>query len=392
MSGPIEQNSSSGGSALLPEDPPEINHNNEEEEEADENEDDEEEEEEEDDEEDFLAGLPAVIRSRVDQLKKLNEKRDEYMEEYLKERAELERKYNALCQPLYDQRRDIINGASPGTENSVGNNEDEADKLSQEHVGSELPSESAATNEDTSEVKEDQIIGIPEFWTVAMSNIETIEELITERDTECLKYLEDITCEDFANGLGFTLKFHFKPNPYFSNSVLTKTYDVPNLLLMDDEPILKNVTGCTIDWKDGDVCLTHRVVCKKQRNKKGQIRHVKKNERTESFFHFFSPPKLPDMEEIDEEEADAIEEAFDHDYDVAQQFRSHIIPKGVLWFTGEAMTDALEEVYDGDDSLLNSRMQGMAMTDGATGDAATSEGGPFPPAANGFEEPECKQS
>jgi Nucleosome assembly protein (NAP). len=95
---------------------------------------------------------------------------------------------------------------------------------------------------------------------------------------------------------------------------------------------------------------------------------------------------------MDEEEADAIEEAFDHDYDVAQQFRSHIIPKGVLWFTGEAMNDALDGTYDGEDNLLNSKMQGVSMMDNDTGNNNTSEGGPFPPSASGLEEPECKQS
>ena len=95
---------------------------------------------------------------------------------------------------------------------------------------------------------------------------------------------------------------------------------------------------------------------------------------------------------MDEEEADAIEEAFDHDYDVAQQFRSHIIPKGVLWFTGEAMSDALQETYDGEDNLLNSNMQGMAVTDKEADINPASEGSPFPPSASGLEEPECKQS
>ncbi len=38
---------------------------------------------------------------------------------------------------------------------------------------------------------------------------------------------------------------------------------------------------------------------------------------------------------MNEDTADEIEEAFDSDYDIAQAFRSHIIPKAVLWFTGE---------------------------------------------------------
>ncbi len=34
---------------------------------------------------------------------------------------------------------------------------------------------------------------------------------------------------------GFELKFHFSPeNPYFTNTVLTKRYEVPNLLTEDE--------------------------------------------------------------------------------------------------------------------------------------------------------------
>ena len=50
---------------------------------------------------------------------------------------------------------------------------------------------------------------------------------------------------------------------------------------------------------------------------------------------------------MDEEHADALEDAFDHDYDIAQAFRSHVIPEAVLWFTGEGMLDVDE---DGDDN------------------------------------------
>jgi len=269
----------SGGNPAAPEDSPEITAQEEQEalaaiqdpdDDDDDDEDDEDDDDDDEEEEDFMAELPPAIRIRVDLLKELNNKRDDFMEGYLKERAALEQKYHTLCEPLFEQRRDTING-----ENSKNGSETNADDAP------EIKDDDEAGQEDAG------VTGIPEFWTLAMSNIETIEDLITERDTECLHFLKDISCQDFSNGLGFTLSFVFKINPYFSNSVLTKRYDVPNLLLLDDEPILKNVTGCEIDWKDPDTCLTHKVVSKKQRNKKGQIRHVKKKEKTESFFHFF---------------------------------------------------------------------------------------------------------
>ena len=70
---------------------------------------------------------------------------------------------------------------------------------------------------------------------------------------------------------------------------MIKIYEVRNLLL-DDEPILKNVTGCDIHWKEGG-SFTYRDVKKKQISKSGgrpgQIRTVNKRERNDSFFHFF---------------------------------------------------------------------------------------------------------
>jgi nucleosome assembly protein 1-like 1 len=130
--------------------------------------------------------------------------------------------------------------------------------------------------------------------------------------------------------------FHFSPNEYFENTVLTKRYEIPNLLL-DDEPILKNVEGCKIEWKPG-MSLTYQETTKKQRGtgkNSGKVRTIKKKERLESFFHFFKPPKMPSMQDMDEDAADRLEAAFEEDYDVAQAFRSHIVPKAVTWFTGQ---------------------------------------------------------
>ena len=70
---------------------------------------------------------------------------------------------------------------------------------------------------------------------------------------------------------------------------MIKIYEVRNLLL-DDEPIIKNVTGCNIHWKEGRR-LTYTDVNKNQISKSGgragQIRTFKKRLRTDSFFHFF---------------------------------------------------------------------------------------------------------
>lgn len=307
-----------------------------------------------DDEENPMSTLPPYVLQRVEKLKELNAKRDAVMEQYLVDRAALEAKYHNLCEPLYQERADIIQGKKDDDiEKEESKNETKEDrndgdgeaKDSEEQVDTvdtvddaddgfgkkEQEGEEQSTNND-----EGKVTGIPQFWVCAMSHMEPLAEMLTEEDVDCLESITDIRCVDEPDGTGFTLEFHFAPNDYFENSVLTKKYDVPNLLL-DDEPILDKVEGCKIQWKSGQ-SLTFREITKKQRGtgkNAGMIRTVKKKERTESFFHFFDPPKMPSMNELDEDEADRLEEAFEQDYDVAQAFRSHIIPKAVMWFTGQ---------------------------------------------------------
>ncbi len=54
----------------------------------------------------------------------------------------------------------------------------------------------------------------------------------------------------------FTLHFHFGPNDYFSDSVLTKEYDMKCEPTEDDPfsfegPEIMNCRGCKINWKQG---------------------------------------------------------------------------------------------------------------------------------------------
>jgi nucleosome assembly protein 1-like 1 len=267
----------------------------------------------EDEDQDPMAELPGYVKQRVKKLTELNGEREKAMEGYLKERAALEAKYQTLCKPLYEKRSEIINGKMD-------------DNITKENEGEDQPEEDDG----------ERVAGVPQFWVCALGHMDVVAELITEQDVDCLEHLQDITCYDDDNGEGFTIKFHFGPNDYFENSVLTKRYEIPNLLLAD-EPILKNVEGCDIKWKSGR-SLTCREVTKKQRGKgknAGQIRSVKSQEQTDSFFNFFQPPKMPSLDMMDEEEADRLEQAFDQDYDIAQAFRSHVVPKAVLWFTGQ---------------------------------------------------------
>merc|ERR1711978_704131 len=88
--------------------------------------------------------------------------------------------------------------------------------------------------------------------------------------------------------MGFTLHFHFLPNEYFTNTILTKSYELKCEPQEDDPfsfegPEIFKCTGCPIDWSKGKN-LTVKQVKKKQKHKsKGSIRTITKQVKADSF-------------------------------------------------------------------------------------------------------------
>ncbi|CAD7672096.1 unnamed protein product [Nyctereutes procyonoides] len=103
--------------------------------------------------------------------------------------------------------------------------------------------------------------GIPEFW-------------LTEHEEPILKNLKDITVKfsDAAQPISFVLEFHFEPNEYFTNEVLTKTYrmtsepdDSGPFSFNGPEIMGKNATLKTIKKKQkhkerGTVCTVTKTI------------------------------------------------------------------------------------------------------------------------------------
>ncbi|RDX82120.1 Nucleosome assembly protein 1;3, partial [Mucuna pruriens] len=85
------------------------------------------------------------------------------------------------------------------------------------------------------DLEEDKEKGVPAFWLTAMKSNEVLAEEISERDEGALKFLKDIKWSRIENPKGFKLDFFFDCNPYFTNTVLTKTYH----MIDEDEPILE---------------------------------------------------------------------------------------------------------------------------------------------------------
>lgn len=149
-----------------------------------------------------------------------------------------------------------------------------------------------------------------------------IAEMIEEWDEPLLKCLYDIKLHLQTQPItGFTLEFHFneKAKAYFTNEILTKFYELQiepddDLLFYEGTAIIHSI-GCQIDWVDATKNVT-------QNNETGAFQS--------SFFNFFTLPIITDNWKLTT------------DFQVGHYIRENVIPKAVLYYTG----DIFDEEYD----------------------------------------------
>lgn len=275
---------------------------------------------------DVMETLTPKVRRRVEVLREIQSQHDELEAKFFEERAALEAKYQKLYEPLYTTRYQIVNGM-----------------VEVEGVPTEAPM-------DQGEDRAAEEKGVPNFWLTAMKTNEVLAEEISERDEGALKYLKDIKWCRLEDPKGFKLEFFFAPNPYFKNTVLTKTYH----MIDDDEPILEKAIGTEIEWYPGK-SLTQKLLKKKPRKGSKNTKPITKTENCESFFNFFNPPQVPeDDDDIDEETAEELQNQMEQDYDIGSTIRDKIIPHAVSWFTGEAVQgDEFEDIDEDDDDEID---------------------------------------
>ncbi|XWS12070.1 hypothetical protein CRYUN_Cryun37aG0058900 [Craigia yunnanensis] len=236
---------------------------------------------------DVLETLSPNARKRVEVLIEIQSEHDELEKKFFEERAALEAKYQKLYEPLYTKRFEIVNGVmkAEGEKNEAVMDE-EGDK------------------------------GVLSFVLEMYVMIYSLLVQISERDEGALKYLKDIKWGKIDDPKGFKLEFFFDSNPYFKNSVLTKTYHMVD----ENDPILEKAIGTKIEWYPGK-CLTQ---------------------------------KIPDDDDdIDDELAEELQDRMEHDYNIGSAIRGKLILHAVSWFTGEAVQvneyDGLEGNYDSDE-------------------------------------------
>ncbi|XP_030967748.1 nucleosome assembly protein 1;4-like [Quercus lobata] len=271
---------------------------------------------------DILETLSPKVRKRVEVLREIQNQHNELEAKFFEERAALEAKYQKLYEPLYTKRHEIVNGV-----------------VEVEGVTSE-----AGVDQEEDKATEEK--GVPDFWVTAMKTNEILAGEITERDEEALKFLKDIKWCRIDDPKGFKLEFFFDTNPFFKNSVLTKTYH----MIDEDDPILEKAIGTEIEWYPGK-SLTHKILKKKPKKGSKNAKPITKTENCPSFFSFFSPPQVPeDDDDIDEDIAEELQSQMEQDYDIGSTIRDKIIPHAVSWFTGEAVQeDEFDDVGDDED-------------------------------------------
>uniref|UniRef100_A0A8C4DS60 Nucleosome assembly protein 1-like 1 n=2 Tax=Dicentrarchus labrax TaxID=13489 RepID=A0A8C4DS60_DICLA len=288
----------------------------------------------------YMESLPKVVKRRVNALKNLQVKCAHIEAKFYEEVHELERKYAALYQPLFDKRSDIVKAAYEPTDEECEWKADEEEELTVSKQD-EMKEKAKLEEEKKDEEKEDPK-GIPEFWLTVFKNVDLLSDMLQEHDEPILKHLQDIKVKfsDPGQPMSFTLEFHFEANDFFTNTMLTKTYKMrsepdENDPFSFDGPEIMCCTGCTIDWTKGKN-VTLKTIKKKQKHKgRGTVRTVTKTVPNDSFFNFFTPPEVPENGELDED-SEAVLAA---DFEIGHFIRERIVPRAVLYFTGEAIED-----------------------------------------------------
>jgi len=289
-----------------------------------------------------LSELPAEVIKRVKALKNLQFSNIKHEVEYYNEIHKLDLKYKNFYDENNETRKQIyLGGYQPSDKECEWQNEGD------DIVGNIQKME-------LEEKKETAVKGIPNFWLTVFQNVnETLLNGMFEKiDEPIFKHLEDITIALPEKPSGFILNFHFSPNEFFSNSILTKEYELksdidPEDPLDFDGPEMFKSRGCTIDWKSGKN-PTIKVIKQKVKQKgkgKGGQKFVTKQVKRETFFNFFKPPKIPDdpTEEIDAETQGFITE----DFHIGLCIQEKLVPRAILYFTGEALED--EDDFEDED-------------------------------------------
>ncbi|GAB6025275.1 histone chaperone [Chamberlinius hualienensis] len=197
-------------------------------------------------------------------------------------------------------------------------------------------------------IEDIKTFGIPEFWLTVFKNFEITADMVQDHDEPILKHLADIKLKlHESHPMGFTLEFHFEPNEYMNNTVLYKEYEIKCAIdeskpFAFDCPEIIKFKGCVIDWKKGKNVTIKKIKTKQKDEASGSVKIVTKTEQTDSFFNFFNLLQCPEYDEV-------TEALLASDFNIGIFFKERIVPRAVLYFTGEAIDEFSDDYSDTDE-------------------------------------------
>lgn len=305
----------------------------------------------------YIQSLPKEVKRRIKALKKLQNEIINVEADFYKEVNALELKYAPKYSSLFEKRKEVVSALREPTDEECdwpSDEEEEEEKDEEGKLAADLKEkaavEGAKEGEAESEEKKEDTKGIPSFWLTVFKNVDMLSEMVQEHDEPILSHLQDIRVLIHDKDPGFTLEFHFEANEFFTETVLSKKYEMryepdPEDPFAYEGPEIIKCSGCTISWNKGKN-VTVKNIKKKQKHKgRGSTRIVTKQVQADSFFNFFNPPAVPEGSESEvDEETEALLGA---DFEIGHFIRERVIPRAVLFFTGEAIDN---DDYDDDDN------------------------------------------
>lgn len=144
-----------------------------------------------------------------------------------KEMEEIQKKYEKLSKPIFEEQEKIICGTRGPLDEEV------------KEAGKYLTVEE---NGKLSELLKPK--AIEGYWLKAMKNNEILNEEIKEKDQDCLKHITSMKYNLIDDSDDFEIIFTFSANDYFTNTELKVKF-----IMIDDEECEKS-EGTKIDWKE----------------------------------------------------------------------------------------------------------------------------------------------
>lgn len=335
----------------------------------------------------YIQSLPKEVKRRIKALKKLQNEIITVEADFYKEVNALEIKYSSKYTSLFEKRTEVVSATREPTDSDCDwpsdEEEEDEDKDEEGKLAAALKDKATVEGEDGDKEKkpEEETKGVPSFWLTIFKNVDMLSEMVQETDEPILTHLQDIkVIIHDKDPVGFSLEFHFEANEFFTETILTKRYEMryepdPEEPFAYEGPEIIKCSGCTISWNKGKN-VTVKQIKKKQKHKgRGQTRVVTKQVQADSFFNFFNPPTVPEGSESEvDEETEALLGA---DFEIGHFIRERVVPRAVLFFTGEAIEN---DDYDDEEN-----------DEGEDEDYDEDADADFDPETAGKQPNECKQ-